>query len=245
MGRALTTSALLEAWERGRTARPLLRALDLLARVYPDATPEQMKALPIGQRDARLMEIREALFGPSLTCLAACPRCGERLEITLEISQLRSQPAAEDGAQVYALAAGGCEVQFRLPNSQDMAVLADLPDAGQARRALLERCVQQAARDGVPVNAADLPEELVGRIAGRMAQIDPLADIQIALTCPSCAQQWSTAFDIVSYLWSEINTWAMRVLREVHRLASAYGWSEAEILALSPARRQMYLELIG
>ena len=34
-----------------------------------------------------------------------------------------------------------------------------------------------------------------------------------------------------------------RILREVHTLAAAYGWSEAEILALSPARRRVYLEL--
>jgi hypothetical protein len=28
----------------------------------------------------------------------------------------------------------------------------------------------------------------------------------------------------------------------VHALASVYGWSEKEILSLSPARRQFYLE---
>ena len=34
------------------------------------------------------------------------------------------------------------------------------------------------------------------------------------------------------------------LLHEVHRLASAYGWSEAQILALSPARRAQYLALV-
>jgi hypothetical protein len=33
-------------------------------------------------------------------------------------------------------------------------------------------------------------------------------------------------------------------LRDVHELASAYGWRESEILALSPQRRQAYLELV-
>jgi hypothetical protein len=35
------------------------------------------------------------------------------------------------------------------------------------------------------------------------------------------------------------------LLTEVHRLAQAYGWREAEILALSEARRHAYLELVG
>ena len=34
-------------------------------------------------------------------------------------------------------------------------------------------------------------------------------------------------------------------LAEVHALAAAYGWTEAEVLALSAARRRAYLELVG
>jgi hypothetical protein len=33
------------------------------------------------------------------------------------------------------------------------------------------------------------------------------------------------------------------MLREVDTLAAAYHWAEADILALSPRRRQAYLEL--
>ena len=32
---------------------------------------------------------------------------------------------------------------------------------------------------------------------------------------------------------------------EVHTLATAYGWSEAETLALGDARRAMYLEMVS
>jgi hypothetical protein len=52
-------------------------------------------------------------------------------------------------------------------------------------------------------------------------------------------------FDIVPYLWTEINAWAMRLLREIHSLATAYGWREADILAMSAVRRHWYLEMIG
>jgi hypothetical protein len=37
---------------------------------------------------------------------------------------------------------------------------------------------------------------------------------------------------------------AKRLLAEVHLIASAYGWSEAEILGLSRARRDFYLDMV-
>jgi hypothetical protein len=60
-----------------------------------------------------------------------------------------------------------------------------------------------------------------------------------------CTYSWHAAFDIATYLATEVHTWASRQLREVHDLARAYGWSEAEILAMSPTRRRAYLELLG
>jgi hypothetical protein len=35
------------------------------------------------------------------------------------------------------------------------------------------------------------------------------------------------------------------MLVEVHKLASAYGWREADILAMSATRRSMYLNIIN
>ena len=49
----------------------------------------------------------------------------------------------------------------------------------------------------------------------------------------------------MSFLWTEIEAWAWRMLSDVHTLARAYGWGERDILALSPTRRQFYLEMGG
>jgi hypothetical protein len=54
----------------------------------------------------------------------------------------------------------------------------------------------------------------------------------------------TTQLDTAALLWDEITARAGALLHEVHRLASAYGWSEAQILALSPARRARYLALV-
>jgi hypothetical protein len=65
------------------------------------------------------------------------------------------------------------------------------------------------------------------------------------LTCPSCGASWQEGLDILSFFWDEIENWAYRTLHEIHMLALAYGWSEPEILSLSAARRQMYLEKVS
>lgn len=49
----------------------------------------------------------------------------------------------------------------------------------------------------------------------------------------------------MSFFWDEINHWAKRLIHDVHILAVAYGWSEEKILALSPWRRQAYLDLVN
>jgi hypothetical protein len=81
-------------------------------------------------------------------------------------------------------------------------------------------------------------------IGERLASADPLAETRLALACPSCHHAWDAGFDIGQFVWAEVEALARRVLWEVHALASAYGWSESITLALSPARRAMYLQLV-
>ena len=78
-----------------------------------------------------------------------------------------------------------------------------------------------------------------------MALADPMAEIRLALNCVGCSNQWEETLDIASFLWTEIASRAKRLLREVHTIASAYGWTEGEILSLSEARRALYLEMVG
>jgi hypothetical protein len=90
-----------------------------------------------------------------------------------------------------------------------------------------------------------LPVAVISEVISRMAEADPQADMEVELSCPSCGQRWQALFDIESFFWSEISAWAQRILSEVHVLARAYGWSETQILDLSPWRRQVYLNLVG
>jgi hypothetical protein len=78
-----------------------------------------------------------------------------------------------------------------------------------------------------------------------VAQADPDADLQLDAPCPACGHHTSAVVDAASFLWAELDAWARGTLVEVHLLASTYGWTEPEVLSLSPRRRRHYLELAG
>jgi hypothetical protein len=82
-------------------------------------------------------------------------------------------------------------------------------------------------------------------VVDQMGKADPHGDLQIDISCPLCHQENQLSFDIASFLWIEVEALARRLLEEVHILASAYCWSEGEILAMSSMRRQIYLNLVA
>jgi hypothetical protein len=240
----LSGARLLAVWERATGAPPYQQALAILAAAYPDEPPEALVRLGIGERDSRLLSVREQVFGPALTAVTVCPSCGERLELEIAVEDIRAD-FNPDPTEPHTMQADGWELTFRLPTSRDLAALDGLPLDADPRAALLERCVLAARQDGEAHPPADLPPEVQAALAECMEQADPQADVQLNLTCPACATQWQAAYDVVTYLWAEIETRAETLLREVHVLASVYGWSEGEILAMSARRRQRYLEMIA
>jgi hypothetical protein len=179
-----------------------------------------------------------------MAAVSACPGCREQLELTLDTGELLS---ASNPTQLdeISLSVSGYDVTFRLPTTIDVAVAEAELDGESARALLLDRCLLSAQQGAAQISSAELPPEVVLSISESMSEADPLANIQLRLECPACQLNWRAAFDIVSFLWTEIEVWARRILRDVHTLAWAYGWREREILALSPARRQFYLDMVA
>ena len=240
----LTSAEWLQIWELGWAQKPIEWALTLLASAYPDQPIEDLASLSIGQRDARLLILRAQLLGSQVNSVTTCPACREELEVSFDMADLRSA-APRVGSGPLSLDVGDCHVEFRLLNSLDLIVAASASDLGAARRTLFERGILRAAGAAGELGADQLPEPVGAAVAAQLAVVDPQADVQIELVCPACRYTWQTGFDIVRFMWSELNAWALHTLRDVHRLASAYGWSEADILALHPGRRQIYLDLMS
>lgn len=219
------------------------RALLLLDAAETGLEQHSQEDLPVGRRDAALLRLRSRLFGEQISGLTPCPHCGERLEMNFRVNDILI-PAIDDAPAELSMRVGEYQVSFRIPNALDMAAL-DRAAEQLLDRWLLQRCLLTAQQGDEAFSAVDLPQDVVDAIASRMAEADPQAQVELSLTCPACGAHASVLFDIVAFLWREIEAWGIRTLNEVHLLASAYGWSEREILALSPWRRQFYLERIG
>jgi hypothetical protein len=232
---ALSAAALLRLCDAGARRGGIDRALLILREAFPAVDPEVWLRMPIGRRDAHLMDVREATYGAALPCVVHCPACREKLEFTVDLRALRLQPPPGDGP--FELTVGHHCVRFRLPDSADLAFAADALELDEVRARLLHRCVL----DGPD----PLSPELADAVSVEMARRDPQADVSFDQTCPECGARWSAPFDVGAYLWREIEADGARLLDDVDALARVYGWSEAEILSLSSARRQQYLRRVG
>lgn len=241
--RGLSAADLLTVWEEGAPQHPLARALTLLGPAVPDSTPAELAALPVGRRDALLIDLHRRTFGERLEGYAECAHCGERLELDVPAADLLALAPAEPAAPI-TFDAEGLTVTARLPDSRDLAAIVSAASPEDAAARLARRCVRPAGDEGAGEETADLSPDVLDRVDRWMSEADPLAEIVLSLRCAACGHLWDSALDVVDLLWARVSARASMLQREVHALATAYGWSEADILAMSPTRRQGYLDLV-
>ena len=235
---------LMAVWERAWSSSPTLQAIALLQMTTPSTPVDDLLRLPIGTRDSVLLDLRESLFGARLSMLVDCPACQERVELELSTPQLRMQSALTSDDGLFPFRSDDLQIQFRVPDSRDLLFIGRLSDPQQRRSELLQRCIVSAISGERAVHVSEVAADQISGLLQAMDAADPQANVEVPMTCPSCKHQWNALFDIVSFLWSELDTWAQRTLNEIHLLASAYGWSEEQILKLSPVRRQLYVSMV-
>ena len=210
------------------------RALTLLAAAWPDAAPEALARLSIPVRNRELLRLRWISFGPTLEGLTACGACGARLEFSVPIPEVLDRLERLDAGDSMAWAEGGAACTLRAATTDDLRAACCEPDDGEARRCLLARCLS------VSGELARTPRRLaVARSDPRtLARFDRLhegAEIVCEVLCPQCTAVEPVDLDIARFVWDEVRHAALRLLREVHALASAYGWSEGAIAAMTPS----------
>jgi hypothetical protein len=230
---------LIDAWDAGSSLHPVQRSGPLLHAVT-GLEPAALAELRIGERDRVLIQVRERLFGNTLRALADCPSCGLVFELELALSTLL---AAERGPEIVEVDVDGYRLSCRVPRMTDVAEAAAADSASAARAVLVSRAVLSAEQDGTPVAASALPDDVVQAAAAALTVAEPLADVELPISCDACGATWHRPLDIEGFLWRELDGWAERLMGDVHALATTYGWSESQVLALSPRRRRRYLEL--
>lgn len=184
-------------------------------------------ALVLGDREIVLRALHAETFGRLVSTAAPCQAgCGETVAFDLDITALADDPPEPGPAHRARI--GDQEAILRLPTGADLeAALAGADPAG----ALLECCVGDVK----------LPRQAV---SGALAQLDPNVETSIHFKCPACGalgERFLDAFELIRQALADQGG----VLAQVHRLASAYGWSEADILALPRGRRLRYCAMSG
>jgi hypothetical protein len=220
--------------ERGATRHPLDRAL-LLAHMAEPGTAWADQ--PLGARDACLIGLRCEWFGPWFDAVLACKACTQLLTLRLDLRRFVPVHAEADTPVEVA------GLLFRRPTTRDLAAIAgriggaDTNDVDDATEHLCRRL----ALDPWPADGAAPARDAID---AALDAADPLADLLLELACEHCGQVQRAPLDIASTLWDEVSAEAARVIDDVHLLAGAYGWSEDQVLAMTPARRALYKQRV-
>lgn len=238
----MSSASLLISWESASRTRETWNSLGLLLPWADGLDLEALADLSVGERDARLLALRRRLFGQPIEALAYCPGCGSTIELAFQVSDIETKHQEQGPCTVQH---GAWSVDFRLPDSRDLKAAGAFASVEEARRCLIDRCVIRLSKESEMLTAGDAPPELITLMEQRMVEADPQADVRLKLNCPACATAWDADVDIGAFVATEVAAGARRLLRDVHRLASAYGWREDEILSLGALRRQAYLDLVG
>ena len=224
---------------------PVRKATLLLSRVVESigpvssVTPHVARSLSVGDREAILLHLRRATLGDRLPCVLQCPEaaCGEKMDLNLRVGDFllppypRWEPEYEE-----EIVQGGPAVRFRLPTGGDLEAVEPFArlDPAAAGQLLLRRCAGDAP----------LPPGVAEALPARMAELDPQAEILLDVSCPACGHAFQALLDVAQHLLRELAGAPGRLDREVHVLAFHYHWSPRDILALTPRKRRVFLDLL-
>jgi hypothetical protein len=236
--RSLHAAELLDLWEAGQAGTPMERAVLLLRSACGDDPPIEQWTL--GKVNARLLKLRALLFGGELECLANCPRCDAVAATQLDVEKILAN-AGDVATEPRQLQVHDRNITVRLPTAGDLMELGRSSAATGSQ--LVSRLVDASTSGDAKRATAETPE-LASALGACVAHEDPLACIELVVSCPACAHRWTAPLYAIDILWTEIAALAQRLIYEVARLARAFGWREEDILRMSARRRQQYLEVL-
>lgn len=221
----------------GRTAAPLARlaaafedGTDLLTQAVAvlRARPDEARLgrygvmdpadLPLGAADRALLAAYEDVGDGPLEVTASCDACGARTTLSLTTSSV--------GPHVWASVRTGPGKGLREPTCADLLASRGDPTV------LLDRCRLGAGGEGA-ATLADL-DRAEQSLAG------PLHSV-----CAECGEPVAVEADVVSLVLRGLAVVCAEFDREVHLLASTYGWDLPTIESLPDPRRRRLAALVS
>lgn len=200
---------------------------------------------PVGVRIGallRLVALTEETRTLDVALRCVQPDCGERFEAELPIDELLARApderASRDGRgePLRIDLPDGRHATLRLPTGEDLRDWRTRPHANPADAVAAVIDTLRIDGDLQPGDATALAEAIAAH--------DPLVAFSVAGTCPACGAEDELPVDLEGLALQKLARRQQGLLLDVHQLASHYGWTEEQALAVPPRRRARYLALI-
>lgn len=225
---------LMSTWEAA-LAQPVATRTATLVAVLREGADDPL-ALDVGTREHDALRLAARVAGAALDAETICAQCGERMEICVPLAALQFVPTG-----IAEVRDGAWQIGLRVPDTRDVLAALDFPAGEASEAALFSRCVTSARYNGEARTATDLPAALRAQCEARLDALAPLANLTLDLVCPACGAADAVPLDAGAFVFERMRHWVEDQLDDIARLCRAYGWREADVLAMSAWRRSFYL----
>ena len=232
------------AVERALTVLPrLVEVVELADRTTAGNTSEFWATFTVTDFETALLGLRRFLFGDKVTCLFRdnSHACGERMELAFSITSFLedARPRTHRGVErvpetpgwFRLTASAATALRFRLPLVEDQLAVLDQP---HAMTLLARRCI----------DFTRLSVRTITRVEQVMEAMAPPVSRPLTGKCPGCGEPVIVSLHVARLIMDELQSSATGVHEQIHTIAAAYHWGEADILALPQRRRRAYAEII-
>jgi hypothetical protein len=199
------------------------------------ADEEQVRRVSAAGREWLLQQAGFEFFRGSTWFEAPCTACGARFDLELPLTAAPRGRAGNGFPEVEVCTSLGPR-WFEAPNGHHEEAMAARRD-GDPRRAFATLC---SLADEPAADADRFIEEDLERIDAALEAISPDIADGVDVTCPDCGKPGRVRIDPLTFAFPHSET----ILQDVHVIAGAYRWAEADILALPSSRRRAYVALI-
>jgi hypothetical protein len=235
-------------------AARITRLLSAATRAIGDVTPvseEMIRDLTVADRERLLLALHMTTFGRRQEMVVQCAACNAQIEIPLDVKALVEAGRESEGSRGELAAeietpAGSVIVRCRPPSGadQEAAVRLAQHDIDAASDTLLLRCIEGVTDGaGARLEPASMLDLLRVPVEALLQASDPLTELRLTIGCPDCGHENLSELDAFQFL-KAASISRGSIFADVHRLARAYHWNEADILAMPLARRRLYLALL-
>jgi len=203
--------------------------------------------LSIGKRTEYLLVLatlpNNSQFGVNLRCLNL--ECQQQMEIEFPLSALIDlQHQSENKNPELALATEKFLLRKPTGNDQLAWLEQNFADESSAIMGMVQTLLP-AEQQSVFEQSCSQNKDWIPTLNQVMEESDPLVNFSLQVNCPYCNTQNLQDFDLGAWALQQLYGAQQQLLLTIHRLASHYHWSEAEIFAIPPWRRERYLDLIN